>query len=1226
KGTSKVPRKKKQCCSLFFLSTLQLSPFPISSTIYREYFSTAIREVKNRASPLLSAYSSMGVPAFYRWLVSKYPKVVSNAIQDPSSDASSPNPNRIEFDNLYLDMNGIIHPCFHPEDLNGFQPSSFKDVFNSVFDYVDRLFNIVRPRKLLYFAIDGVAPRAKMNQQRARRFQAADNNKIAEEEEDRLRLKYEREGKKLLPKVKSELDDSNIITPGTEFMFELSKVLQGYIQIRLKENPAWKNLKVIISDSNVPGEGEHKIMSFIRSQRSLPGYDVNTRHCLHGLDADLIMLALATHELHFSILREDVLEKKYEQPNRTPTSYHNREASSSKPSGSCKSFPVKKTCSYQFLHIWILREYLELDMNASEAPEGFKFDIERAIDDFIFLCFFVGNDFLPHLPSLEINEVGALDLLMTVYKRDFKSLGGYIVDAQRINERKAPYLNLKRVERLVLAVGSYEEQIFKKRTELRERKMRRVLNELSASREEDVNDDVADIDIPIVNVALHLDSCGDEIDNMIENTKQMKEELKSVMLDKGDVFKAGLFSADKIKYGSHGWKERYYRVKFGTEDHCKLEVIKKGVLKEYTEGLCWVLLYYFCGVPSWNWFYPYHYGPCASDMKGLRQNRVNFQEGFPFEPFDQLMAVLPPRSAEALPMAFRVLMEDESSDLSLFYPQDFKVDMDGKRYLWQGRCILPFIDDKRLLSSTRKAKEKLKEYEIERNLIKNDLLFVRASSDFGSQLLMKIDEFSNGGRIDGFVILKVDTLDFKEEEEMTLCVDFALQIPKIYVPRVLENVEIPPRTVHESDIKETVLWHEQNGGFGRVQRFPNQSRNTGPQENEPNGLVGGSGWRGGRDRGFPTQQEAYTQYPPNGSPRHYSPSSRGFPSQQEAYTQYPPNGSPSHYSPSSRGFPSQQEAYTQYPPNGSPSHYSPSSGNAHFRPRPTTPYYPQRARPPPLGFRPMAPQPGFRPRVSNNMSNYPSQVNFEANEWLPRQFENVRVSGHEGRGFGRGRGGYPTTYHQGRGGTQFRPTQQCVDFALQIPKIYVPHILENVEIPPRTVHESDIKETVLWHEQNGGFGRVQRFPNQSRNTGPQENEPNGLERRKRQRISKPTRGLHSISSKWQPKALFSKLGKCALQASTDDSLLPSTGKAASTRIQTNGATTGFRPRVSNNMSNYPSQVNFEANEWLPRQFENVRVSGHQGRGFGRGRGGYPTTYYQGRGRGRGGAQFRPTQQ
>lgn len=248
----------------------------------------------------------MGVPAFYRWLSEKYPKIVSYHTEERAAlvdgiemplDLTQPNPNGIEYDNLYIDMNGLIHPCAHPED--GPPPATEEHMYINIMKYVDRLFGAVRPRKVLYMAIDGVAPRAKMNQQRARRFRTAQEAAENAETKREARAEMAAIGKSVPPE-EEEAWDSNVITPGTPFMDNLAKYLIFYIHERQNNNPAWKNIKVILSDASVPGEGEHKIMSYVREQRAQPGYDPQTKHVLHGLDADLIMLGLATHEVLYS--------------------------------------------------------------------------------------------------------------------------------------------------------------------------------------------------------------------------------------------------------------------------------------------------------------------------------------------------------------------------------------------------------------------------------------------------------------------------------------------------------------------------------------------------------------------------------------------------------------------------------------------------------------------------------------------------------------------------------------------------------------------------------------------------------------------------------------------------------------------------------------------------------------------------------------------------------------
>ncbi|XP_030933296.1 5'-3' exoribonuclease 4-like isoform X2 [Quercus lobata] len=754
----------------------------------------------------------MGIPSFYRWLLDRYPRTVVDAIEEEPPDATKPNPNGKEFDNLYLDMNGIVHPCFHPEGLP--PPKSYDDIFAAVFSYVDRVFSIVRPRKLLFLAIDGVAPRAKMNQQRSRRFRAA---KDAAAEAASREKTFESEEEKAAYLEQCKKMDSNVITPGTEFMALLSSALRYYIHLRMNKDPGWRGVKVILSDANVPGEGEHKIMSYIRLQRNLPGYDVNTRHCLYGLDADLIMLALATHELHFFILREDVRgarsNDKHQQENMKKSKEMEVEGEN------LEGFISRQ--KFQFLNILILREYLQLDMTIRAKKKSSKKSIftkkgkkklklERLIDDFVFMCLFVGNDFLPHIPSLEISE-GAIDLLMMVYKKEFRKMGGYLTDSFKVN--------LKRVEHFVQVLASHECAIFRRRRQmqkergLRYRRFSNKKNTRSSSNLISQN---------------HRNSSSVETQTPIN--------LSSVGTNA---------VVDEIKLGeTKGWKERFYAEKFEVETK-DVEKIRRHAVSKYIEGICWVMHYYYEGVCSWQWFYPYHYAPFASDFSGVDQLKIEFTLGKPFKPFDQLLSVLPAASAHALPLFYRKLMTDMSSPLSDFYPTDFELDMNGKHFSWQAVCKLPFIDESRLLSEISKVEHTLTDEERCRNSFSLDVLFVHASHPLtvkilafcqrkavhpkfaGTKVKRKINpKFSDG--MNGYMYISdkpvqpVEILSPIEDMEIisnneVLSVFFKCPPFHSHITSISKGVKVPRMSVRKKDIlPPPVLWHKKSAVLGRI--------------------------------------------------------------------------------------------------------------------------------------------------------------------------------------------------------------------------------------------------------------------------------------------------------------------------------------------------------------------------------------------------------------------------
>uniref|UniRef100_A0A914BXC7 5'-3' exoribonuclease n=1 Tax=Acrobeloides nanus TaxID=290746 RepID=A0A914BXC7_9BILA len=732
----------------------------------------------------------MGVPAFFRWLSRKYPSIIVNCVEERPKevndtkipvDSTKPNPNFQEFDNLYLDMNGIIHPCTHPEHCA--PPKNEDEMFVLIFEYIDRLFSIVRPRRLLYMAIDGVAPRAKMNQQRSRRFRASKEAAEKKEEILHMRRKLENEGIPLPPPKKAEEHfDSNCITPGTPFMARLADALRYYVHLRVTHDPAWKNITVILSDANAPGEGEHKIMDFVRRQRASPSHDPNTVHCLCGADADLIMLGLATHEANFNIIREEFVPNQ-PRPCELCAQYGHELKD-------CKGLaaeelhpdqcdPLSKETNFIFLRLPVLREYLERELVMPNLP--FPYDLERAIDDWVFMCFFVGNDFLPHLPSLEIRE-NAIDRLIKLYKDMVYKTGGWLTDSGEV------YLD--RVQIMMKKLGEVEDEIFKNR-QAKEQRFRAMNKQKRRQQREHKRRTSAPVQLPKQGSLLepkpvHQSQSATYMSGAETRQKAYEQRTEDLRCAEASAKLKDLLSPvgtkrpadpapledqpkakereseksstsrtlpsttedsdsepepnDEVRLWESGWKDRYYQMKFGVSES---DVnFRHRVAYAYAEGLCWVLKYYYQGCASWNWYFPFHYAPFASDFDTVGEFKPDFSKPTrPFKPLEQLMGVFPAASRDHIPKGWRELMTSEDSPIIDFYPPDFEIDLNGKKFAWQGVALLPFVDETRLLDALNEVYDTLTNDEKARNIRGPDRIFVGKSHPLFSFL---VEIYENG--------------------------------------------------------------------------------------------------------------------------------------------------------------------------------------------------------------------------------------------------------------------------------------------------------------------------------------------------------------------------------------------------------------------------------------------------------------------------------------------------
>lgn len=606
----------------------------------------------------------MGVPKFYRWISERYP-----CLSEVVKEFQLP-----EFDNLYLDMNGIIHVCSHPEDDNPHFRITEEQIFKDICHYIEFLFRMIKPRKVFFMAVDGVAPRAKMNQQRGRRFRSA-------REAEELIKKAQEKGE-TLPTEKRF--DSNCITPGTPFMKRLQDHLKYFVVTKVSSDPLWQGPKIYLSGHETPGEGEHKVMDYIRYARSQPDHDPNTRHCLYGLDADLIMLGLTSHEPHFALLREEVRFGSKKDRNKRPAT------------------PEETT--FHLMHLSLMREYLDYEFASLKGALPFEYSLENIIDDWILMGFLVGNDFIPHLPHLHIQH-DALPLLWKTYIEVLPTLDGYL--------NEGGHLNLKRFEVYIGKLAKFDKDQFSDQfldMKYLEGKRGKQSNRRGDSEQGTKNEGPSRQQrAPSMNAFAALEGLEDmDEDPDSPSYGQLPESLASAA-DSDDSDED--FDTFDAEFRAH--KRDYYMTKM------EFENVTPEVLQEqahaYVRAIQWILLYYFEGVQSWSWYYPHHYAPYISDVRDFSNMDITFEMSEPFKPFEQLMAVLPAASKELLPEPLQALMTEKTSPVIDFYPVHFKTDLNGKQQDWEAVVLIPFINENELLKAMRTKEHMLTEDERRRN-------------------------------------------------------------------------------------------------------------------------------------------------------------------------------------------------------------------------------------------------------------------------------------------------------------------------------------------------------------------------------------------------------------------------------------------------------------------------------------------------------------------------------
>lgn len=568
----------------------------------------------------------MGVPGFFSWLLRQYKK---------NSIILKELPDKTTIDILYIDANCLVHPqCFkllefYPKWKKMGEEWLHNKMMDRIINYIKYIVNTVKPNKV-FIAIDGVAPMAKMSQQRLRRYRAIDSL----EEKEALKKKYNMD----IP----DRWTNTVITPGTVFMENLHNRILKYIKSQ-------KDIKIYYSSYKSRGEGEHKILEHLKNQES------NKKYVVYGLDADLIFLTWCSKKPGIYLLRETQQLGKYAKSN------NNKEIVD-------PILDVSQDLNYvdidEMKHCYFSK--------ISKEVKLFKeIEFSKIIDDFIIICFLLGNDFLPHIPSIDIN-IGGLDILLESYVKTINTLHEYLYENQLIN--------ITFLENMLKILANKESFYFSK--------VKKDFMENCKKRKCHFTEPY-DIEIW-------------KKDNLVDENKE-------------DYLKLGIGKP-------YEWKYRYYNYHYNVND---ISELINNLCFEYFKGIIWNGKYYFDKCKSWSWKYPYLHGPFVSDLyKYIKNckfdiNKINIKDNGSLYPCQQLLAVLPPKCSYLLPNNYKYLTTKEESPIIDLYPKRIKVDKYGQYKDFKCIPLIPLVNQNYIIDATKNIK--LEKSEQVRN--KNEKLY-----------------------------------------------------------------------------------------------------------------------------------------------------------------------------------------------------------------------------------------------------------------------------------------------------------------------------------------------------------------------------------------------------------------------------------------------------------------------------------------------------------------------